>query len=455
MNHTKSLVVQQRLFTTFNKNLPAPLARFLITGQGKYMQLNPQCPHCGSRDVVQDGYYRCEDKLIQQLGLEIRHGHYLCKACGKTFSTPFAGVQAFVRDVQAFLQETIFQLFQGGMSFGGIATYAQEQLQLRLDEDTARLQYRELALSYQDRKVLTSSGLFQVDCQYLTVNREQMARLTVIDAVSKANIVEVLIPAETTPEVVDRLRLHLLPYEVRGFVVDGKSGLAQALKEEFGVPVQRCLFHVQMNILEDYLKAHGKKLSLLQTRNLYLELTILMDHDAEMQFLNRQLQRLDEFGSTMWCPHRELRERFLVAEERRLLKEFHDFRASLKRHRRKNAPYLIPRTEEEMRRKLEEARLFLFEKHQKKRLDRLEEDWEALTAFLHLDDLPPTNNGVEHYYAETLTKTDKKRFRSLEAIKTRIAACRAKWNGWVSPSVTLVDILRQFAQLAYLFGKPG
>ena len=85
----------------------------------------------------------------------------------------------------------------------------------------------------------------------------------------------------------------------------------------------------------------------------------------------------------------------------------------------------------------------------------LEKNWESLTAFLHVEGLPPTNNGVEQYYADTLTKTDKKRFRSLEAIRTRIAACRAQWNGWITPSVTLLDILRQFGTLFYLFGRPG
>ncbi len=120
-----------------------------------------------------------------------------------------------------------------------------------------------------------------------------------------------------------------------------------------------------------------------------------------------------------------------------------------------NHPYLIPRTEEEMRQKLEDARLFLIEKHEKKRLTMLEENWKSLTQFIHTEGLPPTNNNVEHYYARTLTKTEKKRFRSLSAITTRITACRAMWNGWVTPSVTLIDILREFAKLFYLFGKPG
>ena len=455
MNPLKSVVVQQRLVTMPVKNVPASVAHFLITGQGKYMQLNPQCPHCGSRHVVHDGYYRCEAKLIRKMGLEIRNGHYLCKTCGKTFSTPFTGVQEFLDNLKVFLQETSFQLFLKGMSFGGVAHYVSEQLGLPLDAETARRYYIELAQEYKNHKVLTSSGFFCVDCQHLKMNGQPMARLTVIDAISKANIVEVLIPAETNQEVLDRLRIHLLPYEIRGFVVDGKGGLEDALREEFNVPIQRCLFHIQQLIVKDYIKKYGKNLSLLQIRNMYLELTILEDHDVEVHFLNQQLKTLDEFSRNMWCPNRELREKSLAAEERRRLKEFYDFRKILKRYRRKNPPYLIPRTEEEMRQKLEEARLFLVERHEKKRLTMLEENWKSLTQFLHTEGLPPTNNNVEHYYARTLTKTEKKRFRSLSAITTRITACRAMWNGWVTPSVTLIDILSQFAKLFYLFGKPG
>jgi len=454
MKSVQLLEVQQRIVTTPVKNFPLPLERFLITAQGKYKQLNPVCPHCDSRDVVDNGSYCCEAQLARQLGLEVKHGHYLCTRCRKSFSTPFNGVQTFLQNVKTYLEEISFDLFMQGMSFGGIGNHLSDYFNMAVDAETVRRYYIEHAQECRNRKVPHCSGFFGVDCQHLKVNGQAAVRLSVIDVVTTKNIVDVRILAETNEEIVDRLRLFLLPYDVRGFVIDGKRGLRTALQEEYDVPVQLCLFHVQKLIIEDYRRKYGKKLSLLQTRNMYMELTILQNHDVEVQFLNRQLKTLDEFSRNMWCQKQELREKSLAAEERRLLSEFYGFRSSLQRCRRKNSPYLLTRTQEEMRQKLEEARLFLTEKHEKKRLDMLEKNGEALTTFLRVKQLPPTNNITEHYYAETLTKTDKKRFRSLSAISHRIAAARARWNSWMSPSVTLTDLMLQFAWLFQLFGKP-
>ena len=115
-------------------------------------------------------------------------------------------------------------------------------------------------------------------------------KFSVIDIVNKKCLVDIIIEAEANEEIIDRLRLHLLPYEVRGMVVDGKGGLLRALKKEFSVPIQRCIMHVQKLIVQDYIKKYGKNLSLLQLRNMYMQLNILMNHDAEVQMLNRLLK---------------------------------------------------------------------------------------------------------------------------------------------------------------------
>jgi transposase-like protein len=140
----RTIEVQERLQTQSFKNLPQELQRFLITGKGKYMQLNPNCPHCESINVVQNGYYECESKLIKSLGLSIKHGHCLCKTCGKTFSTKYPELEKFLNDLHRFLAETCFRLFVRGLSFGAIAEYIKEDLGILITDETAHQYYKEM-----------------------------------------------------------------------------------------------------------------------------------------------------------------------------------------------------------------------------------------------------------------------------------------------------------------------
>ena len=426
--------VQERLETQSFKNLPQELQRFLITAKGKYMQLNPNCPHCESINVVQNGYYECESKLIKSLGLSIKHGHCLCNTCGKTFSTKYPELEKFLNDLHRFLAENCFRLFVRGLSFGAIAEYIKEHFGMSITDETARQYYKEIVLEYKDEKSLQTSGFFCVDCQHMKVNGEKSYRLSIIDAKTKACIADVVIDAENNMQIINRLRLHLLPYKIKGFIVDGKLGLVVDIKKEFNVPVQRCIFHIQQLIVKDYIKKYGKALSLLQLRNMYMLLSIFADHDSEIQFLNRKID-----------------EKVIKQDEKKGLEEFYEFRKSLKKYRRKEERYLIPRNEQEMKEKLAKAKLFITEKHEKSRIEKIEKEWEYITQFLHVEGLPATNNNVEHYYSKTLTKTEKKRFRGIEALKEKITACKIVYNKWFKPTISLQDILQKHAKLFLYF----
>src|SRR3989338_6966938 len=100
----------------------------------------------------------------------------------------------------------------------------------------------------------------------------------------------------------------------------------------------------------------------------------------------------------------------------------------IKRFRRKQKQYLLHRTEEEMEEQLKLAKLFLIEKHEIKRINIIEKEWEECTEFLRTKELVPTNNAIEHYFSKTLTKTEKKVFRTRIALKEKILACKSMFN---------------------------
>jgi len=425
--------IQTKLQTRSFKNLPENFQQFLITAKGKYMQLNGICPYCKSHSVIHNGYYECELQLIKDLGLNIRHGHYLCKNCNKTFSTKFPGLQLFLNNLRKFLGETCFKLYVDGLTFEAVAKYIKEHFCISISKETARQYYKEIAHQYKNMNILECSGLFSVDCQHLKVNGAKSYRLSIIDAVNKKCITDIVIVAETNSEIIDRLRLHLLPFKVKGFIVDGKMGLDDELEKEFDVPVQRCIFHIQQTIVREYTKKY-KEMNLLQLRNMYMMLSIFSNHDVEINFLNQKLN-----------------EKTIFQDNKKGLEDFYKFRKDLRKFRRKQEQYLISRTEEEMVLKLKEAKLFLSEKHEIRRLKKIEKNWKKITQFLYIKGLPPTNNAVEHYYSKTLTKTEKKKFRDLYAIREKITACKVVFNKWFKPTISLKGILQKFAQLFLYF----
>jgi hypothetical protein len=393
--------------------------------------------------------------LIVNLGLKIKNGRSQCKKCGATFGKPFPEIEKFCKKFKIFIQDTCFYLYNNGISFGSIAEYITKFWNIDLSPETAREHYVNECMEHKDKKVSSTSGIFHIDCQHLTENKNKRYRLSIIDAKTKKCIVDVVIFAETNKDILDRVRLHLLPYKIKGFIVDGKLGLKHELEDEFNVPVQLCITHFQALIVNDYIKAYGKNMPLLVLRNLYMSLDILMSHNLEFNFLNRKVDQLTKFKQSIICSNTNLYELSVKSRAKQLKSEFYEFRISLKKYRRKNHPYLIRNSESEIKQKLEHAKQFLTEPVQLKALERIENNFESLTHFLRIEDMPPTNGGVEHYYSDSLTKSQKKKFRSLSSIKHRLTASKSIRNNWFNPSASLIELFNFYAELFVLFGKPG
>ena len=69
---------------------------FSIRIDGKIQVINPICPCCNSRAVVNNGNDFCKSKFIKELGLEIKRGKYKCKRCNKCWTIKFRELELFV-----------------------------------------------------------------------------------------------------------------------------------------------------------------------------------------------------------------------------------------------------------------------------------------------------------------------------------------------------------------------
>ena len=238
---------------------------------------------------------------------------------------------------------------------------------------------------------------------------------------------------------------------VEAFIVDMNPHYPELLKELFpNVKIQWCVFHLYKRIWKELRDEFGKKVPLVQLYNAYTLFNIFFNHSVELEKLNELMKKFETLKTKNWKSNDEV--------EKALRKEFADFVKALKRERRRNEQKVPRRTLKESEEIF--AEIFkmagLFPKKLQKRISFISENWERFTLFQRDPRVQPTNNGLEHYFAATLAKTEKKDFRSAATVVRELNAFRAEWNGHrlFKPAATLAQLLKLAGTLflAFQFG---
>ena len=176
---------------------------------------------------------------------------------------------------------------------------------------------------------------------------------------------------------------------------------------------------------------------------------MFFNHEAELNFLKRQLRKLDE--------NKFVQEDGLISfYEMKLISEFAEFRKCLKKNRRKHIKYLLKNSKEETLRLLArlEQEISLFSKNARKRIKMIRKNIGKLTLFQDNPIVPLTNNTLEQYYSATLQKTEKKKFRCNESLHLKLKIVRERWNKTIGDlSFNFLGFLQLFAKIHYFFGE--
>lgn len=437
--------------------------KFSISISGKFHEINPVCPCCGSRSITHNGNDECKSKIIKQLGLLIKKGKFKCKNCPKTWTTNYEDAELFVQQYKQLINTEVFQLCTYGVSLDKIARHITTMFGKGISHEWVRQLYIKCAKIIEQKKVLGSSGIFNYDEQYPKVNGKTYVRAVVIDAVTKKVIFDEKVEDSRIETLKDKLNMKLLPYNKEAFIVDFARGYPKMLRDLFPqAKIQFCIFHLNKLILADFerskrfSKAGRKLLPLQEIYNLYFILNIFMDHEAEKQFLQRKLKELTRWNE-IFKDYRIYEEAPTISYyEIKLISEFKEFRKGLKKNRRKHKKkYLIKKTKEESLKILEklEKELNLFPKKIQKRIKRIRKNIDCLTLFQENPLIPPTNNNIEQYYAATLQKTEKKKFRSNQSLQIKLKILREKWNHTLGDiKFNFIEFLQLFARMKCFFG---
>lgn len=433
---------------------------FRVRLDGKVFQVDSVCPCCGSWNVVHNGNDKCKSRIIRELGLVIKRGKFLCKKCGKTWTTRFKDAEIFVREFKELINATVFHWCCNNASLSSIKDYVAIAFSRNICRDWINKLYNKACSVIEKKNILKTSGIFHYDEQHLKENGKEVFRVVVLDAISKNVIFDERTEDKKIETLKDELRSRLLPYKKESFVVDLALGYPAMLEELYpGVRIQWCIFHLNQLIMRDFAKLLPKKQKIFPLQeyyNQYLMLNLFMDHEVEVQFLKRQLKKLDQAKKILkgCCSHSIKPSSKIPVYERTLIRDFIEFRKGLKKNRRKNKGYLIKHDKEQTMRNLRlvERDIAYFPKPIQKRIKMIRKNIDKLTLFQEKPLVPSTNNTLEQYNSATLQKTQKKRFRSKIALQQKLKIIREKWNKTLGQyKFNFYSFMQTFAKLQHLF----
>lgn len=421
--------------------------KYIVSVDGKLKQKNNACPRCAGMNYVDNGFHILENYLLLCLGLKIKISQFLCCDCGCCWSSGIEFVDKIIKEFNDFLKSLLLGCARAGMSFGGACSLVEEKIGKTYSPQYLEEIYSEALDKIKQEKFSSASGVYHYDEQYLLVNGEEKCRLTIKDAVTEKIILDIQTADSRKETIAKILSKALKDLPVEAFILDMRREYPEIIKELFPkAKIQWCIFHLYKIIWKEFKEEYGKFLPLRELYNAYSLFDIFFDHESELKKLEELLKKFERFKTGELKSDKEV-EKCLIQEFRRFIKE-------LKRERRKNGEKVSRRTLEKSQKRFEliKKQIYLFSRNIQKRILYIADNWEKFTLFQHDKRVPPTNNGLEHYFAATLCKTDKKDFRSQNTVIRELKAFQAEWNGQeILPNNNLLKIFSSIGMLFLAF----
>jgi len=420
---------------------------YVASIDGKIKTAHVACPKCKRAYYVDNGYHLVEDGLIRGCGLTIRIAQFWCKKCGTYWSTDRALIDNVIQKQKGFVKSLLLGCARAGLSFNKSTKLVEETVGTSYSSQYLYELYVKALEQVKQEKFSSTSGVYYYDEQFLKVNGEETCRLVIKDRVTGKVIVDVQ-TSDTKKETIQKvmqIALEGLPVEV--FIVDMKRQYPELIHELFpNAKIQWCIFHLYKLIWKELQDEFGKNPPLCQLYNVYTLFNTFFDHSLELAKLEELLKRFETLKTEDVKSNKEI--------EQMIRREFSQFVKELKKQRRREHKQVPRKTLEESEKTFAIIikQKTLYPKKLQKRITCIKENWNKFTLFQRDTRVEPTNNGVEHYFAATLTKTDKKDFRSKAAVTRELTAAQAEWNGQkLFTTVKLTEVLSLVGMLFLAF----
>ena len=423
---------------------------YLVSLDGKIRQARQSCPTCGHAVYVDNGYHVVQDSMISSLGLTIKIAQFCCKRCGSFWSSHRDLIDSFIKKEKEFVKSLMLGCVRSGLSLERASSTVGEITGVNYSPQYVYELYVSALEQVKNERAASASGVYYYDEQYILENGKEACRLTVRDQVTGKILHDKKDVDAQEAAIMCALHEALDGLPVEAFTIDMARGYPAIIAKLYpNARIQWCIFHLYKLIWKELTDECGKNPALIQLYNAYSLFNIFFDHSIALKKLEELLARFQRWRAGDQKSDLEI--------EKGLREEFRSFVKSQKKQRRREGTNVPRRTLQESTQIFEEIKqqAALFPKILQKRIRRIDEYWDRFTLFQRDLRVQPTNNGMEQYFAATLAKTNKKDFRSANAVIRELRACQAEWNGQRLFSTTTLAEVLSLAGMLFLAFPPG
>lgn len=396
---------EEKLRQYFGISAP-PSVPVFVDGRGVLKEVKPTCPKCGSPDHKLNG---TNDKIVPRPYEEekrpLKRQQYICRDCNNQYTTPFSDVR-----YREHLPSSLKKLGVGVRTrYNQSLRIAAEVIEVltgyTMSHQTVWNAQREMA---NDTKTLSKeepSGIYCFDVQHVKVSGEKAFRMTFVDPVNEQVLEEKVVSNENYKEKATFWKEVIGDGPMDAVITDGDTDIPDlidetrkrfakargVLKSEVKIEHGRCVFHAESNLSEAAREA-------LNTRNeddpypgeykrplRTVYAAFQLDNPEKLE------EHLEQLPSNYRKRIMEVREegqstKDLAGAARKVFDIAYNQRAA-------------------------------FHPSVRRQLESIDRYWEEFTLFYRKSGVPKTNNPLESNYHATLSKTDKRKFKTRDGLQ--------------------------------------
>ena len=368
----------------------------------------PFCKHCNSRNVVRKDFNVRDLYLSDGNVLNVRMKRYFCNDCGHKSQTELIGLyEPYARFPTPVLRLAKQALGNGYKSLRQQSNDLELYCGVEISYETIRKSLLVDGNYYYKNNLVELSGFCSYDAQWIPIEGKFYYRLVLFDIVENMPIAECIVEKENNETIYEFINRSLPGHKRTAIVTDSKNGYSTVMRKLGFKHHQHCIFHLLQRIV-DKIKKKIKK-SLQKYENEIKKETHQISESKVEKLLNDKSKEL-------WKHYRVYLD---------------EFKSIFKQETRKEAVSKI----NEIKNKINTYPDFI--------ATYLKNNFfpEYAKYLVFLEDsvknyLEATNNKVENYIGNILSKAKKKIFRTVHGVFSHIFHRK---DGWISKRLAEKD----------------
>ena len=373
--------------------------RFFVNDEGIIEERNPYCGHCHSHHFIRKGFNWRTICLEIGVFIRVRVKRYQCKRCRLNYQVEFSDLYEKYYTVSVKFKEFVRKYVRyGHLSLRRIKFLIKESMGINLSHESIRKYLITTTSLYYRDDSFKPSGYYGFDCQWVKINKKWFYRLALFDLVNNKPLAEAIEDNESYYTIKNFLTKTVAPKDRIAIVSDDGQGYEEIM-DELNFNHQLCTFHLEKR-LRGLINKQANKIAReyrakLKKDNSSFSKTKLNDMRDE-----KKKEFKDEMG--------EFIEKFMKFSEQKTWQEARDYIEQLKKELHNFPDFLS------------EYLWKNFMPIYKKYIKFLKKE--------HKDKLEPTDNKLENYFGNTLSKHIKKIYRTKQGLFNFILERK---NGWI------------------------